>query len=97
MDKGLLIRELADIIGVTPDTVINWELRDMQPAKRHISRVSNFIDSIQQCGTMLYNVKTLKRGNIAMLLKKHLTVRQVAKQLGLTEYRIRELMSQIGS
>ena len=27
-----------------------------------------------------------------MLLKNYLTVRQVAKQLGLTEYRIRELI-----
>jgi len=47
---------------------------------------------------MLYNVGkcwiayyTKNKGNI-MLLKGYLTVEQVAKQLGLSEYRIRELI-----
>jgi DNA-binding transcriptional regulator YiaG len=31
MDKGLRINELAAEIGVTPDTVINWELRGRTP------------------------------------------------------------------
>lgn len=31
MDARLNIRELASLIGVTPDTVINWELRGTQP------------------------------------------------------------------
>jgi DNA-binding transcriptional regulator YiaG len=30
MDAGLQIKELAEMIGVTPDTVINWELRGTQ-------------------------------------------------------------------
>ncbi len=44
---------------------------------------------------MLYNVEecwmTWCRGNI-MLLKGYLTVEQVAKQLDLSEYRVRELI-----
>lgn len=44
---------------------------------------------------MLYNVEeywmTWYRGNI-MILKGYLTVEQVAKQLGLSKYRIRELI-----
>jgi DNA-binding XRE family transcriptional regulator len=31
MDKGLMIKELATQIGVTEDTVINWEIRDIKP------------------------------------------------------------------
>ncbi len=31
MDKGLMIKELASQIGVTEDTVINWEVRDIKP------------------------------------------------------------------
>ncbi len=45
MDKGLLMRELAEIIGVTPDTIINWEVRGLRPAKRYLPRVRDFIDA----------------------------------------------------
>jgi transcriptional regulator with XRE-family HTH domain len=31
MDKGLLIRELAEQLGVSEDTVINWEVRGVRP------------------------------------------------------------------
>jgi DNA-binding transcriptional regulator YiaG len=31
MDAGIQIKELATILGVTLDTVIYWELRDMKP------------------------------------------------------------------
>lgn len=31
MDKGLMIKELAQLIGVTEDTVINWEIRNIKP------------------------------------------------------------------
>ena len=34
MDAGLHIKELAGIIGVTPDTVINWEIRGTKPRGR---------------------------------------------------------------
>jgi excisionase family DNA binding protein len=40
---------------------------------------------------MYHNVKSNFGGN-SMLLKGYLTVRQVAKELGLTEYRIRQLI-----
>jgi transcriptional regulator with XRE-family HTH domain len=36
MDAGLQIKELAEIIGVTPNTVINWELRGTKPRGREI-------------------------------------------------------------
>jgi DNA-binding XRE family transcriptional regulator len=44
MDAGLLIKEFAAIIGVTEDTVINWEVRGMRPWRRDIrTKVSQFI------------------------------------------------------
>ena len=36
MDKGLFIRELAAQLGVTGDTIINWEIRGMVPRIRSI-------------------------------------------------------------
>jgi len=43
MDKGLLIRELASQLGVTEDTVINWEVRDIKPEGRNMERVNGFL------------------------------------------------------
>jgi len=40
----------------------------------------------------MYNNVKSHSGGIFMLLKGYLTVRQVAKELGLTEYRIRQLI-----
>ena len=44
MDKGLFQRELAEQIGVTEDTVINWEIRDIKPVGRNLERVRGFIE-----------------------------------------------------
>ncbi len=44
MDKGLLIRELASQLGVTEDTVINWEVRGIKPAEKSMERVKVFLD-----------------------------------------------------
>jgi len=43
MDKGLLIRELASQLGVTEDTVINWEIRDIKPVGRNLERVREIL------------------------------------------------------
>jgi len=45
MGKNMLIREFAEQIGVTEDTVINWEIRGMKPNKRCLPLVQNFIES----------------------------------------------------
>ena len=39
MDKHLLIRELATLVGVSPDTIINWELRNVKPAAKKLERL----------------------------------------------------------
>jgi ribosome-binding protein aMBF1 (putative translation factor) len=39
MEKGLLIRELAALVGVSADTVINCELRDVKPHANRLKRL----------------------------------------------------------
>ena len=43
MDKGLMIKELASQLGVTEDTVINWEIRGIEPVGRNTERVRQFL------------------------------------------------------
>ena len=44
MDKGLLIRELASKLGVTEDTVINWEIRDIKPEEKNMEKLKAFLE-----------------------------------------------------
>ena len=46
MDKGLMIKGLAEKIGVTEDTVINWEIRDMVPHGKSMGRVNRFLEDM---------------------------------------------------
>ena len=44
MDAGFQIRHFAEIIGVTQDTVINWEVRGMMPLRKDVrNRIQGFI------------------------------------------------------
>lgn len=44
IDAGLKIKELASILGVTADTVINWELRGRKPVRREVrEKVERFM------------------------------------------------------
>ena len=43
MDKGLMIKGLAEQLGVTDDTVINWEIRDMMPQGKNLNKVQEFL------------------------------------------------------
>ncbi|PIP68029.1 MAG: hypothetical protein CO035_07910 [Candidatus Omnitrophica bacterium CG_4_9_14_0_2_um_filter_42_8] len=44
IDKGLLIRELAKLIGVTPDSIINWEIRGVKPRERSFKKLAVALD-----------------------------------------------------
>ena len=47
IDTGLNIKELAERIGVTSETVINWEIRGMKPKKRGVfKKVAHFIIAV---------------------------------------------------
>ena len=43
MDKGLLIRELATLVGVSPDTIINWELRHVKPTGKGLEKIAQVL------------------------------------------------------
>jgi DNA-binding transcriptional regulator YiaG len=36
MDAGMQAKELAGLLGVTPNTVINWELRGIRPMRKTV-------------------------------------------------------------
>lgn len=44
MDRGLLQRELAEQIGVTEDTVINWEVRGIKPVGMNLEKIKVFLE-----------------------------------------------------
>ena len=43
IDAGLRIRELANILGVTEDTVINWEVRGRTPVGENLRKIVEFL------------------------------------------------------
>lgn len=43
MEKGFMIKELASQLGVTEDTVINWEIRGISPEGRNIEKIAAFL------------------------------------------------------
>gem|GEM_PF-3692635 len=45
MDLGLQIRDLARLVNVTPDTIINWERRSVRPTSKNLTMVKRFLDS----------------------------------------------------
>ena len=50
MDRELMIKDLAALIGTTQDTVINWELRGVKPTlKCHRQKLVEFL------GTEVYD------------------------------------------
>jgi hypothetical protein len=49
MDAGMQIKDLAEILGVSPDKVINWELRGIGPkTQADKTRVDYFIIDFNQ-------------------------------------------------
>ncbi|MBC8473995.1 MAG: helix-turn-helix transcriptional regulator [Candidatus Omnitrophica bacterium] len=44
MDKRLEIKELAELIGVTPDSVINWEIRGVKPREESLKKLTRTLD-----------------------------------------------------
>ena len=39
MDRSMMIKELTALIGVSPDTIINWELRGIKPAEKSLRKL----------------------------------------------------------
>ncbi|MBU0708029.1 helix-turn-helix domain-containing protein [Patescibacteria group bacterium] len=43
MDKGLYAKELAKMLGVTDDTIINWEKDRNKPQGKNLEKAKNFL------------------------------------------------------
>ena len=43
MDLGLQIKELARLVRVTSDTIINWELRNVKPSGTNLRMIKKFL------------------------------------------------------
>lgn len=41
MDRHMMVKELAQQIGVVPETIINWEKRNLKPTRRHWGTVAS--------------------------------------------------------
>jgi len=44
MDLGLQIKELARLVHVTSDTIINWELRNVKPCEKNLRMVKKLLE-----------------------------------------------------
>jgi len=44
MDLGLKIKELARMLHVRPDTIINWELRNVKPGGKNLRMAKKFLE-----------------------------------------------------
>jgi DNA-binding transcriptional regulator YiaG len=40
-DNDLIIKDLAKMLGVSGDTVRNWEVRGIMPSKEHMESIRN--------------------------------------------------------
>jgi len=50
MDLGLQIKDLARLVNVTSDTIINWELRNVKPGRKNLRMVKKFLELEQTKG-----------------------------------------------
>jgi len=46
LEKGLKVKEVAKFLGVTEDTILNWELRGRKPKQSILPKVIEFINSL---------------------------------------------------
>lgn len=46
IDSGLQIKQLANIIGVTDDTIINWEKRHVSPTYNNLKKLEKWNNAI---------------------------------------------------
>ena len=50
MDKGMTLKEVAALFGVTDTAVINWEIRGINPEGRNMERVKDFLENATLSG-----------------------------------------------
>ena len=64
LDLGLLQKDVARIIGVTTDSVTNWEKNRSSPSPRFIPRITRFL------GYVPYDTSTLAFGERIVFMRR---------------------------
>ncbi|HUV60380.1 MAG TPA: helix-turn-helix transcriptional regulator [Desulfatiglandales bacterium] len=69
MDKGLQIKQVAQALNVSSDSVINWELRGRKPRYRHIAMLKRVL-AINLPVSLLYKGYPIKAVTIGQKIKQ---------------------------
>jgi len=79
MELGLLQKEVARILGVSPSTIYNWENNRTSPSLRSIPKIIKFLNYIP------YDIRGKPPGEELRLLRKALGLSQerLAAELGI--------------
>ena len=79
LERKLLQHEVADIIGVTCTTVVNWEANKTEPVISHMPAITEFlgyclVEYVRECeaGQTLLNIR----------IQEGLNVKKMAKRIG---------------
>lgn len=94
MDKGLQTKELAQALEVSPDSVINWELRGRKPRYRHIGMLEKIL-GINLPVSLLYKGYPAKAETISQKIKRKrlelsLSQKELARMLGVNKDTIKD-------
>lgn len=94
MDKDLQIRQVAQALKVSPDSVINWELRGRKPRYRHITTLNKIL-GINMPVSLLYKGYPAKAETIAQKIKQkrlelNLSQKELARMLKVNKDTIKD-------
>ncbi|MBU0706965.1 helix-turn-helix transcriptional regulator, partial [Patescibacteria group bacterium] len=95
MDKGLYAKELAKMLGVTDDTMLNWEKGRNMPQYKDVRNLQNALD-LKIPAVLIYrdypfNPVTFSQKFKQKRLDLHLNQKEAAKKLGFEVTTIRRL------
>ncbi|MBU0477474.1 hypothetical protein KKC91_02770 [bacterium] len=95
MDKGLYAKELAKLVGVDEDTVINWEKDRNMPQYKDVRNLQNVLD-LKIPAVLIYRDYPSNPATFSQKFKKkrldlHLTQKEAAQKLKLEVTTIRRI------
>jgi len=50
MDRGMTLKEVATLFGVSDTAVLNWEIRGINPEDRNMERMKDFLENATLSG-----------------------------------------------
>jgi len=79
MDRGLLQREIAEIIQVTTNTIEGWEGGRSNPQLMYLPKIIEFLGYLPDCCS---GIPQLSNPLFVYRVKEGITQRELAKRLG---------------